>query len=58
MNENFFDAVEKAYHRGEMSNPQFVEAKEYIEEINKKAIDKIREKKIEKVKQIEDEITH
>lgn len=58
MNENFFDAVEKAYHRGETSNPQFVEAKEYIEEINKTAIDKVGEKKIERAKQIEDEITH
>lgn len=54
MNEDFFDAVEKAYNKGITSKQQFVDAKEYITKINEKVEDKVRCNKSEKSKIIED----
>lgn len=48
MEKSFLDAVEKSYHKGEMANPQFKEAIDYVREVSEKATTRLREKQIKK----------
>ena len=55
MEQNFFDAVEKAFNKGATSNQQFISAKEYIEKVSINAKNKLKEDG-EKSKEAEKEL--
>lgn len=56
MEKSFLDAVEKAYNKGEMSNPQFKEAIDYVRDVSEKATARLREKQVSKTKKKADEL--